>query len=313
MTTPSRRIPAVGGQSETVPADVLTRTPQAADALAPEVGQRVEIWRRFRKNKLAMAGLVIVVIEILVALLAPLITFIDYKSIAFQGKLPPSTTHWFGTDALGRDVYTRIVYGSRISLEVGLAAVIVALVMGLAAGAIAGYYGGKIDALLMRMTDVFLAFPYILAAIVLITVIGRSLWTVIIVLGALGWMPFARLFRSSILQIKELEYIEAARAAGCSDWRIITRHILPNAVQPIIVYATIFVGTAVLSEAALSFLGVGVTEPTPAWGLMVSQGRSYLFTAPGLLFFPGAAIFITVMAFVFMGDGLRDALDPRLR
>jgi peptide/nickel transport system permease protein/oligopeptide transport system permease protein len=309
----SPRIPAVGSQSLEVPADVLARDPQAADSLLPELAPRVEIWRRFRKNKLAFAGLLIIGIEVLAAVLAPVITFIDYKSIEFEGKLPPSTAHWFGTDALGRDVYTRIVYGSRISLQVGLAAVALALVMGLAAGAAAGFYGGKLDGFLMRITDVFLAFPYILAAIVLITVIGRSLWTVIIVLGALGWMPFARLFRSSILQIKELEYIEAARAAGCGDWRIITRHILPNAIQPIIVYATIFVGTAVLSEAALSFLGVGVTEPTPAWGLMIAQGRSYLFTAPGLLFFPGAAIFITVMAFVFMGDGLRDALDPRLR
>jgi ABC-type dipeptide/oligopeptide/nickel transport system permease subunit len=307
------RLPAIGGQPLEVPADILTREPAEADALAPEVTQRVEIWRRFRKNKLAMAGLVIVVLEVLAAVLAPVITFMDYKSIAFEGKKPPSAAHWFGTDPLGRDVYTRIIYGSRISLQVGLSAVTVALVMGLAAGAVAGYYGGKLDSVLMRLTDVFLAFPYILAAIVLITVIGRGLWTVILVLGALGWMPFARLFRSSILQIKELEYIEAARAAGCGDWRIITRHILPNAIQPIIVYATIFVGTAVLSEAALSFLGVGVVEPTPAWGLMIAQGRSYLFTAPGLLFFPGAAIFITVMAFVFMGDGLRDALDPRLR
>jgi ABC-type dipeptide/oligopeptide/nickel transport system permease subunit len=307
------RIPAAGGQSAEVPADVLIRDPQAADSLAPELSQRTEIWRRFRKNKLAVAGLAIIVIEVFAAVLAPVITFIDYKSIAFEGKLAPSAAHWFGTDALGRDVYTRVVYGSRISLQVGLASVTLALVMGLAAGAVAGFYGGKLDGFLMRITDVFLAFPYILAAIVLITVIGRSLWTVIIVLGALGWMPFARLFRGSILQIKELEYIEAARAAGCGDWRIITRHILPNAIQPIIVYATIFVGTAVLSEAALSFLGVGVTEPTPAWGLMIAQGRAYLFTAPGLLFFPGAAIFITVMAFVFMGDGLRDALDPRLR
>jgi peptide/nickel transport system permease protein len=311
--TSSSRIPAIGGQSMDVPADVLARDPQAADGLLPETPERAEIWRRFRKNKLAVTGLVIIALEVLAAVLAPVITFIDYKSIAFDGKLPPSVTHWFGTDALGRDVYTRIVYGSRISLQVGLASVALALVIGLAAGAVAGFYGGKLDGFLMRITDVFLAFPYILAAIVLITVIGRSLWTVIIVLGALGWMPFARLFRGSILQIKELEYIEAARAAGCGDWRIITRHILPNAIQPIIVYATIFVGTAVLSEAALSFLGVGVTEPTPAWGLMIAEGRSYLFTAPGLLFFPGAVIFITVMAFVFMGDGLRDALDPRLR
>jgi ABC-type dipeptide/oligopeptide/nickel transport system permease subunit len=311
--TSSSRIPAIGGQSIEVPADVLARDPQAADGLIPETPERAEIWRRFRKNKLAVTGLAIIGLEVLAAVLAPVITFIDYKSIAFDGKLPPSAAHWFGTDALGCDVYTRIIYGSRISLQVGLASVALALVLGLAAGAVAGFYGGKLDGFLMRITDVFLAFPYILAAIVLITVIGRSLWTVIIVLGALGWMPFARLFRGSILQIKELEYIEAARAAGCGDWRIITRHILPNAIQPIIVYATIFVGTAVLSEAALSFLGVGVTEPTPAWGLMIAEGRSYLFTAPGLLFFPGAAIFITVMAFVFMGDGLRDALDPRLR
>jgi ABC-type dipeptide/oligopeptide/nickel transport system permease subunit len=260
-----------------------------------------------------MVGLIIVILEILAAILAPVITFFDYADISSAGKLGPSATHWFGTDALGRDLFTRVIYGSRVSLQVGLAAVFLALVMGLAAGAVAGYYGGKLDGFLMRVTDVFLAFPYILAAIVLITVIGRSLLTVIIVLGALGWMPFARLFRSSILQIKELEYIEAARAAGCGDMRIILRHILPNAIQPIIVYATIFVGTAVLSEAALSFLGVGATEPTPAWGLMVAQGKSYLFTAPGLLFFPGVAIFVTVMAFVFMGDGLRDALDPRLR
>jgi ABC-type dipeptide/oligopeptide/nickel transport system permease subunit len=306
------RIPAVGSQRPDVAVEALEREPDV-ETLPPEVAPTLEIWRRFRRNKLATVGLVIIGLEVLAAVLAPVITFVDYKSIEFAGKLPPSTAHWFGTDALGRDIYTRIVYGSRVSLQVGLASVVVALVVGLAAGAVAGYYGGKLDGVLMRVTDVFLAFPYILAAIVLISVIGRSLTTVIIVLGALGWMPFARLFRGSILQVKELEYIEAARAAGCGDWRIITRHILPNAIQPIVVYATIFVGTAVLSEAALSFLGVGVTEPTPAWGLMVSQGRSYIFTAPGLLFFPGAAIFITVMAFVFMGDGLRDALDPRLR
>ncbi len=308
----SRRIPAVGAAGDTIPLGTVSREPVPAD-VAPELSQRTEIWRRFRKNKLAMVGLIIVGLEIVAAVLAPIITSFDYADISADGKLGPSTTHWFGTDALGRDLFTRVVYGSRVSLQVGLASVFLALVIGLAAGAVSGYYGGKLDGLLMRITDVFLAFPYILAAIVLITVIGRSLLTVIIVLGALGWMPFARLFRSSILQIKELEYIEAARAAGCGDLRIILRHILPNAIQPIIVYATIFVGTAVLSEAALSFLGVGATEPTPAWGLMVAQGKSYLFTAPGLLFFPGVAIFVTVMAFVFMGDGLRDALDPRLR
>jgi peptide/nickel transport system permease protein/oligopeptide transport system permease protein len=248
--------------------------------------------------------------------LAPFITFFDpnkFRAGAVDTLLSPSATHWFGTDQQGRDLFTRVVYGARVSLEVGIVALVIALMLGLTLGAIAGFYGGVLDGALMRTTDIFLAFPYILAAIVIISVVGRGLRAVILVLGLLGWMPFARLFRASVLQIKELEYIEAARAVGCNDFRIITRHILPNAIQPIIVYGTIFVGTAVLSEAALSFLGVGVIPPTPAWGLMVAEGRTLLFTNPGLLFFPGAAIFLTVMGFVFMGDGLRDALDPRLR
>jgi ABC-type dipeptide/oligopeptide/nickel transport system permease subunit len=287
-----------------------------AEGLRPEQSQFRDIARRFRRNKLAVVGLAIVGLEVLAAVFAPLITRYNpntFRPGAVDALLSPSASHWFGTDQQGRDLFTRVVFGARVSLEVGIIALAIALVVGLTFGAVAGYYGKFWDGLLMRITDIFLAFPYILLAIVIISVFGRGLRAVMLVLGLIGWMPFARLFRASVLQIKELEYVEAARAAGGSDFRIITRHILPNAVQPIIVYATIFVGTAVLSEAALSFLGVGVTEPTPAWGLMIAQGRSYLFTAPGLLFFPGAAIFITVMAFVFMGDGLRDALDPRLR
>ena len=210
-------------------------------------------------------------------------------------------------------MFTRVVFGSRVSLEVGILALLIALAIGIPAGAAAGYYGGVIDGVLMRITDIFLAFPYILLAIVIIVVVGRGVTAVIVVLGFLGWMPFARLLRSNILSIRETEYVEAARAAGCGDFRIIVRHILPNAIQPVIVYGTIFVGTAVLTEAALSYLGVGVIPPTPAWGLMVAEGKGYLQTSPNMLFFPGAAIFLTVMAFVFIGDGLRDALDPRLR
>lgn len=276
-------------------------------------GPRGDIWRRFRRNKLAVAGLVVIVLMVLAAVFAPLVTAHDPTKFVAESRAKPSLKHWFGTDVLGRDMYSRIVYGARVSLRIGIISVALASVIGLFVGAVAGYYGGRLDGLLMRSTDVFLSFPYILAAIVIIAVVGRGEASVIFVLGFLGWMPMARLFRSSVLQAKAGDYVEAARAVGCSDWRIITRHIFPNAVQPVIVYATILVGTAVLTEAALSFLGVGVTEPKPAWGLMVNQGRSFLFTTPHLLFFPGGAIFVTVMAFVFVGDGLRDALDPRLR
>ena len=298
-----------GGEAETGAGALVPR----AGATSP-VHVRSEVWRRFRKNRLATIGMVIIAVEIAAALLAPLITFSDPADVdPTASRLSPRLDHWFGTDLLGRDMYSRVVYGARISLEVGIVAVLIALAVGLVAGALSGYFGGVVDTLVMRLTDVFLAFPYILAAIVVITAVGRGKMAVIVVLGILGWMPVARLFRAGVLQVKHTEYVEAARAVGARDFRILTRHILPNAIQPVVVYATIFVGTAVLSEAALSFLGVGITEPTPAWGLMVAQGKDFLFSSPHLLFFPGAAIFVTVMAFVFVGDGLRDALDPRLR
>ncbi len=291
-----------------------------AAPLVPPVGAtspvqvRSEVWRRFRRNRLATIGMVIISLEIVGAVLAPLVTFSDPTKInPTASRLSPGVAHWFGTDLLGRDMYSRVVYGARISLEVGIFAVLIALAIGLIAGALSGYFGGVIDTFVMRVTDVFLAFPYILAAIVIITAVGRGKTAVIVVLGILGWMPIARLFRAGVLQVKETEYVEAARAVGAGHLRILARHILPNAIQPVVVYATIFVGTAVLSEAALSFLGAGITEPTPAWGLMVAQGKDFLFSSPHMLFFPGAAIFLTVMAFVFVGDGLRDALDPRLR
>lgn len=290
-------------------------SPAAAILTDAEAGgaPRGDVWRRFRKNRLALAGLVVIAVMVLAAVFAPLVTFYSPKALGSTSRAKPSLHHWFGTDVLGRDLYTRIVYGARVSLKIGILAVLIAAAIGVVVGAVTGFYGGVLDGLLMRMTDIFLSFPYILAAIVIITVVGRGERSVILVLGLLGWMPIARLFRASVLQAKEAEYIDAARAVGCSNFQIITGHILPNAIQPVIVYGTIFVGTAVLTEAALSFLGAGVTEPTPAWGLMVNQGRSYLFTSPHLLFFPGAAILVTVMAFVFVGDGLRDALDPRLR
>ena len=283
-------------------------------ALAPPRG---DIWRRFRRNRLALIGLAVVVIMILAALLAPYITFYGKDVIptgaAAHYRQGPTAAHWFGTDQEGRDLYTRTIFAARVSLRVGFLAALIATVIGVIAGAMAGYYRGLIDNLVMRVTDIFLAFPYILAAIVIIIVVGRGEFAVAVVLGLLGWQPIARVLRSSILQVKESEYVEAARAMGCRDQRIIIRHILPNAIQPVVVYATIFIGTAILSEAVLSYLGIGINEPTAAWGLMIAEGSGLLAISPHLLFFPALFLFLTVMAFVFIGDGLRDAIDPRLR
>jgi len=227
---------------------------------------------------------------------------------------PPTMQHWFGTDQLGRDIFSRVIAGARYSMLIGAGSALLATILGVILGAVAGYYGSWVDGGLMRLTDIFLALPYIVFAIVLVVVFGHSMWVIIAVLGGLGWMPIARIFRSSILQTKELEFIEASRALGCSNPRIIVRHVVPNSIQPVIVYATICVGTSILSEAALSFLAVGAQEPTPSWGLMTKDAATYLQAGQWyIVLFPGLAIFLAVLSFVFLGDGLRDALDPRLR
>ena len=274
---------------------------------------RVDVWRRFRRNKLALVGLATIVLLVLMAIFADLIApyGISDRSSAFREG--PSGEHWFGTDIIGRDVFSRIVYGSRVSLKIGIAATVIALSLGLLLGAVAGFVGGIVDTLIMRLTDVFLSIPYIVLAVAIAAFFGKSENSVILVLGLTGWLGVCRIVRASFLSLKQLEYVEAATALGFSRLRIMFRHILPNALQPIIVYGTIAVGSVILSEAALSFLGVGPQDPTPAWGLMVSQGKSSLSNAPHLLFFPGGAILITVLAFVFVGDGLRDALDPKLK
>ncbi len=269
-------------------------------------------WRRFRRNKSALIGLGLVGGLVVAAVLAPVITSHDPVSVdTAASRRPPSAAHWFGTDLLGRDVFTRVVYGARVSLRVGGLSAAIAAVLGLVMGSMAGSYGGRFDAVLVQATNVFLAIPYLLAALVIITVVGPGEAAVILVIGLLGWMHIARVLRSSILQVKDSEYVQAARAAGCSQVRIVFAHLLPNAVQPVIVLTALFVGTAILSEAALSFLGVGISEPTPAWGLMLADGRRFVSSSPHLLFFPGMAVFVTVLAFVLVGDGLRDALDPR--
>lgn len=284
------------------------------DSLLAPRPLRADVWRRFCANRLALAGLIFIALLLLVAVFAPLIApYGPAERTPGAFRESPSTEHWFGTDTIGLDVFSRVVYGSRISLKVGIVATLMTVVIGLILGAVAGYFGGKTDGLIMRITDVFLSIPYIILAIAIATLFGKSVNSVILVLGLTGWLGLCRIVRASFLSLNRLEYVEAARSLGFGNTRIIFRHMLPNALQPVIVYATIEVGAIILAEAALSFLGVGPEPPTPAWGLMVSEAKSTLAVAPHMLFFPGMAIFLTVLAFVFIGDGLRDALDPKLK
>ena len=291
--------------------------PTAPEGGATDLGEarplRADVWRRFRKNRLAMIGLAFLVLIVLVAVFAPLIAPYSITERTSSFRQGPSADHWFGTDDIGRDVFSRVVYGARVSLRIGFIATAISLVIGLLLGALAGFFGGLTDTFVTRLIDVFLAIPYIVLAVAIASVFGRSENAIILVLGLTGWLAMARIVRSSFLSLKQQEYVEAALALGFSRPRIMYRHILPNALQPIIVYGTILVGSVILSEAALSFLGVGPQDPTPAWGLMVADGAGSIVNAPHLLFFPGAAIFLTVLSLVFIGDGLRDALDPKLK
>jgi peptide/nickel transport system permease protein len=294
-----------------------TGVPEVA-AAPEEIGEarplRADVWRRFKRNRLAMVGLGFLIFLGLVAIFAPLIApYSITERASGQFRQPPSADHWFGTDAIGRDMFSRIVYGARVSLRIGFAATAISVIIGLLCGALAGFFGGVTDTVITRVIDVFLAIPYIVLAVAIASVFGRSENAIIIVLGVTGWLAIARIVRASFLSLRRLEYVEAAMALGFSRSRIMFRHILPNALQPIIVIGTITVGYVILAEAALSFLGVGPQEPTPAWGLMVAAGKGSLTNAPHLLFFPAGAIVLTVLAFVFVGDGLRDALDPKLK
>jgi ABC-type dipeptide/oligopeptide/nickel transport system permease subunit len=273
-----------------------------------------DAWRRLRRNKLAMLGLSIVIILILIAIFAPLIAPYDpIARVKADSSLSPGKEYFFGTDLLGRDIFSRVIYGSRISIEVGIVAVGISVIIGLFFGALSGYFGGVSDTVIMRMADIFFAFPYILGAIVIMTVLGPGIVNIFIAIGILGWASFARIFRGSILSVKNKEYIEAARALGASNYRIITKHIFPNSMAPIIVFATMNVGVAIIVEAALSFLGLGVQPPTPSWGKMLAESLDYIDIAPWMMLFPGLAIVITVLGFVLLGDGLRDAFDPKLK
>lgn len=270
--------------------------------------------RRFKRNRTAVAGLVVLVLIIAVAVFAPLLALHDPTEIYYRHKLEsPNGFFPLGTDSLGRDMYSRLVYGARISLPTGIVAVVIALLFGVPMGVAGGYFGGRVDTVMMRTCDVILAFPGILFAIWLISIFGSNLRNVMIAVGLFSVPGFARVIRASVLSVKEMDYITAERALGASGGRIILRHILPNVLQPLIVLSSLRVASAMLAAAGLSFLGLGIQPPTPEWGAMLSEGRAYIGIAWWVVFFPGLAITLTVLATNMFGDGLRDALDPQMR
>lgn len=273
-----------------------------------------DVWIRMRRNKLAMVGLVIIIALFLIAVFADFIAPYDFatQELSKQYQLP-SSEHIFGTDDLGRDIFSRIVYGSRISLKVGFISVGIALVLGTTIGAVTGYFGGRVDNILMRFIDVLQSIPDTLLAIAILAALGPGLANLMIAVGIAAIPGYARIVRSSVLSIRDMEFIEAAKAAGTSNTRIIFKHIIPNCLAPIIVQATLGVAYAILNAAGLSFIGLGLEPPTPEWGAMLSGGRTFIRDFPHMTIFPGLAIVITIFALNVLGDGLRDALDPKLK
>jgi len=271
--------------------------------------------REARRNLLASTGAVLILIFVVMALFAPLLAPHDPASIDLPNRLQsPSASHWFGTDELGRDILSRIIFGSRVSLIVGASVVGGSLLGGLIIGSIAGYYGGKVDRFInVIVMNAFLSFPGFLLAIAFVAFLGPSLWNLILALIIGGWVGYARLVRAQVLAAREREYVEAARALGASDWRIVIRHILPNIIQPVVVQAAIGMAGAILAEATLSFLGLGVPPPTASWGSMLNDARAHLFDAPHMVVFPAIAVMLAVLSFNFIGDALRDYMDPRSR
>lgn len=266
------------------------------------------------RNRLAVTGLVILTLLIVVALAAPLIAPYDINEVDVANRLNgPSAQHWLGTDELGRDVFSRVIIASRVSLQVGFISVGIALGLGVPVGLVAGYYGGKIDSLLMRLMDILFSIPAIVLAIAILAALGPDIVNAMIAIGIVYTPIFARITRGSVLTLRDAVFVRAARSIGAGDGRILGSHILPNVIAPIIVQTSLSLAFAILAEAALSFLGLGVQPPNPAWGRMLSEGRGFFQQAPWMAIFPGIAIFVTVFAFNALGDGLRDALDPQQR
>jgi peptide/nickel transport system permease protein len=292
-----------------------TLPPEAQTKDKPR-GQFADMWRRFRRNKLAMLGLIIVLVLVVVALVQPLVSPYDpYDQNLFNTLAPPGGDHLMGTDALGRDLFSELLYGLKLALMVGVLTMLGSMIVGVALGAIAGYRGKIADGIIMRTTDIFLAFPFLIGAILVVRTFGTGVEQVIVALVILGWPTAARLMRGQILALREAEYVEAARSIGASDWRIVVRHIMPNAIQPVFIYSFTSIGVAVVAMASLAYLGVGVPPDTPEWGRLINMGIEQVQVAGKdyLWIFPSAAICLTTLVFAFVADGLRDSLDPKLR
>ncbi len=308
--------------SETI-AEPESELPELPDSLQEPVSERTgslwsDAWIQCRRRPLFWICITIIAILLTAAIFPGLFTSSDPRECLLSRSLQtPSSEHWFGTDLQGCDYYARTVYGARVSISVGLLVTTIATTIAIVGGSIAAYYGGILDTLIARLADIWFAIPTVLGGIVLLTVIEerwpRNILTVSVVLAIFGWPTMLRLVRSSVLSVKETEYVDAGRALGASNFRIITRHILPNAITPVIVYATITVGVVIAAEATFSFLGVGLRLPSISWGLMIAGADDRIRTSPHLLLFPGAVLSVTVFAFILLGDVLRDALDPKLR
>lgn len=303
----------------TVPTAVQRKAATAAAAdeklqLRKETNLWRDAWRRLLRNKLAVMGMVIVLFFLLLAVFADLVAPYRYDDSDFtKTYLSPSLEHPFGTSPLGQDMLSRLIYGARVSMIVGLGAQVLVLLIGVPLGAIAGYYGGKVDLYLMRFVDVMYAFPTLLFVILIMSALGPGLVNIFIALGLTGWVTLCRLTRGQLLSLREKEFVLAAHAVGAKSGRIITRHLLPNALTPIIIALTFGIPQAIFTEAALSFIGVGISPPTPSWGQMVGEYQTYIRSYWYLATFPTIAIGLTMLAFSFLGDGLRDALDPRMK
>jgi peptide/nickel transport system permease protein len=294
-------------------APVEAPDPVTAPALAKERSSAGLVVRRFLRHRMAVAGLVVVVLLVVMAALAPLLAPHDPNRIFDTFEAPPSADHLLGTDSVGRDVLSRLIYGSRVSMSVGVGAVAVYVVIGVLLGLLAGYYGRWVDMVIMRITDVFMSFPYFMVILILVSVLGPSLLTIILVIGLLAWPMISRLVRGSVLSIKQSDYVQAAVTLGYSTPRILRRHILPNALSPIIVNATFGVAQAIILESGLSFLGLGVRPPAASWGNMLSEAQSItvLSSQPWIWIPPGLMILFAVLSINFVGDGLRDSMESR--
>ena len=290
------------------------KSPSTLEKSNPRAEAFKTFMKRLLKNKAAVVGGIVILFIILVGILGPFLVKTDPNAQNILNKLqPPSKEHWFGTDNFGRDIFSRIVNGTKLTLTVGFLSVFIGGTIGVILGIVAGYYGGAIDTITMRLMDILLAFPGILLALAIVSVLGGSIVNVIIAVGIFSVPAFARIVRGSTLQVKRLEYIDAVRALGASDIRIIFKHILPNILSPIIVQATMRIATAILTASGLAFLGLGAQPPDPEWGAMLSDGRTYMHNAGHMVLIPGMMIVVVVLAFNIFGDGLRDALDPKMK